>query len=157
MTVTYSLVERFARLLLEEEEGALSEGLRLSLRGAASTGLYERGRLKETIELSRLDLPGSILQSYLRGSKHLLEDEAYVYREIRSESLHAILLLDVSGSMAENDKITAAKKALLSLYMAIHRRYPDSIIDIAAFDNNVRTMDLVELWEAKPGSFTNTG
>jgi Mg-chelatase subunit ChlD/flagellar motility protein MotE (MotC chaperone) len=157
LAVTYSLVERFARLVLDEELKNLPEGLRLSMRGSASTGLYERGRLKEQIELSRLDLPGSIVASYLRGSKHLLEDEAYVYREVRSESLHAVLLLDVSGSMAESDKITAAKKALLALYMAIHRRYPDAIIDIAAFDSHVRTLDLVELWEARPGSFTNTG
>jgi Mg-chelatase subunit ChlD len=157
LAVTYSLVERFARLVLEEEVKNMPEGLRLSLRGSASTGLYERGRLKETIELSRLDLPGSIVASYLKGSKHLLEDEAYVYREVRSESLHAVLLLDVSGSMAEGDKITAAKKALLALYMAIHRRYPDALIDFAAFDSSVRTLDLVELWEARPGSFTNTG
>lgn len=157
LAVTYGLVERFARLMLEEEEKALPEGLRLSLRGQASTGLYERGRMRELIELSRMDLPGSLLQSRLRGSRHLLEEESYVYREIRSESVHAVLLLDVSGSMAEGGKITAAKKALLALYMAIHRRYPDSIIDIVAFDSNARALDLVELWEAEPGSFTNTG
>jgi Mg-chelatase subunit ChlD len=157
LAVTYALVERFARLMLEEEEKALPEGLRLSLRGQASTGLYERGRMRELIELSRMDLPGSLLQSRMRGSRHLLEEESYVYREIRSESLHAVLLLDVSGSMAEGGKITAAKKALLALYMAIHRRYPDSIIDIVAFDSQARALDLVELWEVDPGSFTNTG
>ncbi len=157
LAVTYSLVDRFARLMLEEQEKALPEGLRLSLRGQASTGLYERGRLRERIELSRLDLPGSLLASRLRGSRHLLEEESYVYREIRSESIHAVLLLDVSGSMAEGGKIVAAKKALLALYMAIHRRYPDSIIDIVAFDSQARALDLVQLWEAQPGSFTNTG
>ncbi len=157
LAVTYALVERFARLMLEEEEKALPEGLRLSLRGQASTGLYERGRMRELIELARMDLPGSLLQSRMRGSRHLLEEESYVYREIRSESLHAVLLLDVSGSMAEGGKITAAKKALLALYMAIHRRYPDSIIDIVAFDSQARALDLVELWEVDPGSFTNTG
>lgn len=155
--VSYSLVEKFAGLVLSEEEKNLPLNLRLSLRGMASTGLYERGRMREQIELSRMDLAGSLLASRLRGSRHLLEEESYVYREVRSESLHAVLLLDVSGSMAEGDKLTAAKKALLALYTAVRRRYPDSIVDIVAFDSEVRPMDLVELWEAKPGSFTNTG
>ncbi len=157
LAVTYSLVEKFAGLVLSEEEKNLPENLRLSLRGMASTGLYERGRMREQIELSRMDLPGSLLASYLRGSRHLLEEESFVYREVRSESLHAVLLLDVSGSMAEGEKLPAAKKALLALYTAIRRRYPDSIVDIVAFDSDVRAMDLVELWEASPGSFTNTG
>ena len=41
MAVTYALVEKFARLGLEEEAKALPEGLRLSVKGAAATGLYE--------------------------------------------------------------------------------------------------------------------
>ena len=157
LAVTYSLVEKFARLVLEEEARALPEGLRLSLRGAASTGLYEKTRLREPDEVARLDIPSSLLASRLRGSRHILEEASYVFREVRSESLHAVLLLDVSGSMAEDEKLAAAKKALLALYTAIRRRYPDAVVDIATFDNEVRVRDLVELWEASPGAFTNTG
>ncbi|EQD54121.1 hypothetical protein B1B_09829, partial [mine drainage metagenome] len=93
----------------------------------------------------------------LRGSRHLNEETSYVYREIRAESLHAVLLLDTSGSMSEGGKLAAAKKAFLALYMAVRRRYPDATIDVATFDNEVRVRDLVSLWEAPPGAFTNTG
>ncbi|MDE1820570.1 MAG: VWA domain-containing protein [Euryarchaeota archaeon] len=157
MAITYALVEKFARLVLEEESRSLPEGLRMSLKGSASTGLYEKGRLRQLDEVARLDLVGSLVESRLRGSRHLIEDASYVYREIRSESLHAVLLLDTSGSMAEGEKLPAAKKAFLALYMAIRRRYPDAVLDVVAFDNNVRVLDLVSLWEARPGAFTNTG
>ena len=157
LAVTYGLVERFARLVLEEESRSLPEGLRTSLQGAASTGLYEKGRLRQSDEVARLDLIGSLVESRLRGSRHLNEETSYVYREIRAESLHAVLLLDTSGSMSEGGKLAAAKKAFLALYMAVRRRYPDATIDVATFDNQVRVRDLVSLWEAPPGAFTNTG
>jgi uncharacterized protein with von Willebrand factor type A (vWA) domain len=59
--------------------------------------------------------------------------------------------------MGEGEKLPAAKKALLALYVAVRRRYPDATIDVVAFDNEVRLLDLVQLWETPPGSFTNTG
>jgi len=157
LAVTYALVERFARLVLEEESRALPEGLRASLQGAASTGQYEKGRLRQSDEVARLDLVGSLVESRLHGSRHLNEETSYVYREIRAESLHAVLLLDTSGSMSEGGKLAAAKKAFLALYMAVRRRYPDATIDVATFDNEVRVRDLLSLWEASPGAFTNTG
>ncbi len=157
IAITYALVEKFARLVLEEEAKALPDGLRMSLKGSASTGLYEKGRLRQLDEVARMDLVGSIVESRLRGSRHLVEDASYVYREVRSESVHAVLLMDTSGSMAEADKLPAAKKAFLALYMAIRRRYPDAVLDVVTFDNSVRVLDLVALWEAKPGAFTNTG
>lgn len=157
LTVTYALVEKFARLVLDEESKALPEGIRLSLQGSASTGLYEKGKLRSSEEVARLDIPSSLLEARLRGSRHLMEEHAYVYREVRSESLHAVLMLDISGSMAEGEKLNAAKKALLALYTAVHRRYPDALVDIVAFDNNVRVLDLLALWEVPAGSFTNTG
>jgi Mg-chelatase subunit ChlD len=157
LAVTYGLVERFARLVLEDESKSLPEDLRMSLQGAASTGLYEKGRLRQSDEIARLDLVSSLVESRLKGSRHLDEQSSYVYREVRAESLHAVLLLDTSGSMSEGGKLAAAKKAFLALYMAIHRRYPDATIDVATYDNEVRVRDLVSLWEAPPGAFTNTG
>ncbi len=157
MAITYALVEKFARLVLEEESRALPEGLRMSVKGSASTGIYEKGRLRLLDEVARLDIVGSLVESRLRGSRHLIEDASYVYREIRSESVHAVLMLDTSGSMSEGEKLPAAKKAFLALYMAIRRRYPDAVLDVVTFDNRVKVLDLVALWEAKPGAFTNTG
>ncbi len=58
--------------------------------------------------------------------------------------------------MAENHKLEAAKKALLALYVAVRRKYPTAAIDVLSFENEVRVLDLVELWKCTPGSFTNT-
>jgi Mg-chelatase subunit ChlD len=156
LVVTYGLVERFARLLLEEETQRLPGDIRLSLRGGGSTGVYEKARLRRPEEIAHLDVPGSLLAARLTGSKHIDESTSYVFREVTSERVHVVLAFDRSGSMAEEGKLEAAKKALLALYVAIRRRYPDATIDLLAFDNEVQVLDLVELWECHAGAFTNT-
>jgi len=156
LTVTYGLVERFARLLLEEESQRLPGDIRMSLRGGGSTGVYEKARLRRPEEIAHLDVPGSLLAARLTGSRHIDESTSYVFREITSERVHIVLAFDRSGSMSEEGKLEAAKKALLALYVAIRRRYPDATIDVLAFDNDVQVLDLVELWECKAGAFTNT-
>jgi len=156
LTVTYGLVERFARLLLEEESTRLPGDIRMSLRGGGSTGVYEKARLRRAEEIAHLDVPGSLLAARLTGSRHIDESTSYVFREITSERVHIVLAFDRSGSMSEEGKLDAAKKALLALYVAIRRRYPDATIDVLAFDNDVQVLDLVELWECRAGAFTNT-
>ncbi|MCI4365055.1 MAG: VWA domain-containing protein [Thermoplasmata archaeon] len=157
LVVTFGLVERFARLLLEEETRRLPEGARLSLRGEGSTGVYEKARLRRAEEIAHLDLPGSLLAARQAGQRHIDESTSYVYREITAERVHVVLAFDRSGSMEESGKLDAAKKALLALYVAIRRRHPEATIDLLAFDNDVEVLDLVTLWECKAGSFTNTG
>ncbi len=156
LVVTYGLVAQFARLLLEEESRQLPGDIRLSLKGGGSTGVYEKARLRRLDEVARLDVPSSLLESRLAGRRHIDESSLYVYREVTSERVHVVLAFDRSGSMSEGGKLEAAKKALLALYVAIRRRYPDATIDVLAFDNTVAVLDLVELWECKAGAFTNT-
>lgn len=156
LAVTYGLVERFARLVLEEETKQLPIDVRLSLSGGASTGIYEKARLRQSAEIAHLDLPSSILAAREAGLRHIDESTSYVFREVTSERVHVVLAFDRSGSMAEGEKLPAAKKALLALYIAIRRKHPDATIDVVAFDNRIDLLDLVELWECKPGAFTNT-
>jgi Mg-chelatase subunit ChlD len=156
LAVTYGLIERFARLVLEEETRTLPGDVRLSLKGGGSTGIYEKSRLRQPDEVAHLDIPSSLLAARLVGSKHIDESSSYIYREITSERVHVVMMFDKSGSMSEAGKLPAAKKALLALYIAIRRRHPDATIDVVAFDNEVRVLDLLELWECAPGSFTNT-
>ena len=156
LTVTYGLVERFARLILEEESRQLKGDARFSLRGGAATGLYEKARLRQADEIAHLDVPSSLLAARQQGLKHIDETTSYIYREITSERVHVVLAFDKSGSMAEGGKLLAAKKALLALFVAIQRRHHDATIDLVAFENEVRVLDLLELWECSPGSFTNT-
>lgn len=157
LAVTYGLIERFAHLVLEEESRTLPGDVRLSLKGGGSTGIYEKTRLRQPDEVAHLDIPSSLLAARLTGSKHIDEESSYVYREVTSERVHVVMMFDKSGSMSESGKLPAAKKALLALYIAIRRRHPDATIDVVAFDNEVRVLDLLELWECAPGSFTNTG
>lgn len=156
LAVTYGLIERFARLVLEEESHRLPGDVRLSLKGGASTGLYEKSRLRQPDEVAHLDIPSSLLAARQSGLRHIDESTSYVFREVTSERVHVVMMFDKSGSMAEGAKLPAAKKALLALYIAIRRRHPDAVIDVIAFDNDVRVLDLIELWETPPGSFTNT-
>jgi Mg-chelatase subunit ChlD len=157
LSVTYGLVERFARLLLEEESRNLPASAALSLKGGAATGIYEKALLRQPEEVAHLDIPSSLLAARMEGSRHIDERTSYIYREVTSERVHVVLALDKSGSMAEGDKLPAAKKALLALYTAIRRKHSDAAIDVVAFDNDIRLLDLLELWECPPGSFTNTG
>ena len=108
------------------------------------------------MEIAHLDVPSSLLEARLVGSRHIDEDTSYVYREVTSERVHVVVAFDRSGSMSEGGKLDAAKKALLALYVAVRRRYPDATVDVLAFDNAVAALDLVELWECRPGAFTNT-
>jgi uncharacterized protein with von Willebrand factor type A (vWA) domain len=156
LSVTYGLIERFARIVLEEESRSVPRDVRLSFKGAASTGIYEKARLRQPEEVAHLDLPSSVVAARMEGSKHLDEGHSFIYREVTSERVHVVLLLDKSGSMSESHKLDAAKKALLALYVAVRRRHTDAAIDVVAFDNDVRLLDLLELWECPPGSFTNT-
>ncbi len=156
LQVTYGLVERFARILLEEESRELAKDPRLSPQGGASTGIYEKARLMRADEVAHLDLPSSLVAARLQGLKHIDETTSFVYREVTSERVHVVLAFDKSGSMAEGQKLPAAKKALLALYVAIRRRHPDATIDVVAFENEIRVLDLLELWECAPGAFTNT-
>jgi len=156
LAVTYGLVERFARLLLEETSRQLPGDVRLSLKGGGSTGIYEKARLRRQEEIAHLDVPSSLLEARMTGSRHIDESTSFVYREVTSERVHVVVAFDRSGSMAENGKLEAAKKALLALYVAVRRRYPDATVDVLAFDNSVAALDLVELWECQPGAFTNT-
>jgi Mg-chelatase subunit ChlD len=156
LVVTFGLVERFARLLLEEETRRLPEGTRLSLRGDGATGVYEKARLRRAEEVAHLDVPGSLLAARMAGQRHIDESTSYVYREVTSERVHVVLAFDRSGSMDESGKLEAAKKALLALYVAVRKRHPDATIDLLAFDNEVAVLDLLTLWECRAGSFTNT-
>jgi uncharacterized protein with von Willebrand factor type A (vWA) domain len=156
LVVTYGLVERFARLLLAEQSRRLPGDIRFSLKGSATTGLYEKARLRRLDEIAHLDVPGSLLEARLAGSRHIDESTSYVYREVTSESVHVVVAFDRSGSMAEGGKLDAAKRALLALYVAVRNRYPDATVDLLSFDNTVSVLDLLELWECRPGAFTNT-
>jgi uncharacterized protein with von Willebrand factor type A (vWA) domain len=89
--------------------------------------------------------------------RHIYEDDVITYRDKRGANNHVVLMFDKSGSMDENDRIVAAKKAVLALYKAVKEKNPRNIVDLVAFDSEVSVMDLLGVWQSEPKGFTNTG
>jgi uncharacterized protein with von Willebrand factor type A (vWA) domain len=125
-----------------------------------STGIYEKGRKRSAIELDRMDILATHLASKLRHPKQRMaldEDFAIVARELLSNVAHVVILLDRSGSMAQNERLENAKRAALALFRAVKDHDRKNIVDIVAYDNEVAVLDLYGVWTCVPGSFTNTG
>jgi Mg-chelatase subunit ChlD len=158
--ITARLVDRFAEIALSAELRNLPSRYTFALgRTAVQQGTYERDRMKTVDEVSRMDIVESMVTSRLSHPRHrtMDDDDVRVNRELSGCSLHVVLVFDKSSSMEENDRILAAKKAVLALFKAVKRRDRRNIVDLVGFDTDVRPMDLVSVWESKPGGFTNTG
>lgn len=158
--ITARLVDRFAEIALSAELRNLPSKYTFALgRTAVLQGTYERDRMKTVDEVSRMDIVESLVTARLAHPQHraLEDDDVRVNRELSGCSLHVVLVFDKSSSMEENHRIDAAKKAVLALFKAVKRRDRRNTVDLVGFDTEVRPMDLVQVWESKPGGFTNTG
>jgi Mg-chelatase subunit ChlD len=158
--ITARLVDRFAEIALSAELRNLPSKYTFALgRTAVQQGTYERDRMKTVDEVSRMDIVESLVTSRLSHPHHraLDDDDVRVNRELSGCSLHVVLVFDKSSSMEENNRIQAAKKAVLALFKAVKKRDRRNTVDLVGFDTDVRPMDLVSVWESKPGGFTNTG
>ncbi|MEM3043771.1 MAG: hypothetical protein QXD84_09575 [Thermoplasmata archaeon] len=160
LRVTARLIDRFADIALAAELRNLPQRYSLALgRAPLQLGTYERDRLRTLDEVSRMDIVESLVEARLRHpqSRTLSEEDVRVNRELSGASLHVVLAFDKSSSMEENGRIQAAKRAVLALYKAVKRRDRRNVVDLIGFDTEVRPMDLVQVWESRPGGFTNTG
>jgi len=159
--ITSTLVERYAQIILIEELGQMPAASQARLQShGLSTGVYEKGRKRSNIELDRMDILATHLASRLRHPKQRMaldEDLAIVARELLSNVAHVVILLDRSGSMGQNDRLENAKRAALALFRAVKDTDRKNIVDIVAYDNEVAVLDLYQVWNCTPGSFTNTG
>jgi len=158
--ITARLVDRFAEIVLSGEIRNLPSRYHATLgKTVVQRGTYERDRMKTIDEISRMDIAESLVAARLShpSKKALREEDIRVNRERPGTSLHVVLAFDKSSSMDENNRIQAAKKAVLALFKAVKRRDPKNTVDLVGFDTSVRPMDLVQVWESKPGGFTNTG
>lgn len=159
LTITSKLVDRFADIVFSAEMENLPTAYHALFGASDSEGLYERGGLRTIHELSRMDIVGSVVNARVRHpwNKHLYEEDVIVYRDLKGANNHVILMFDKSGSMDENKRIQAAKRAVLALYKGIKRRNPRNTVDLVAFDTKVRVIDLLEVWQSEPEGFTNIG
>ena len=161
ITITPTLIDRYASLIFLEEAKALGIGLRARTTAKGMpTGTYERGMTRSRTELDRIDIVNTYINSRLRYPKERMvldEDVAIVAKEQYASTSHVVILLDKSGSMGENRRLENAKRAVMALYKAVKMNDPKSVVDVLTFDNEVKAMDLYAIWKCEPGSFTNTG
>jgi Mg-chelatase subunit ChlD len=159
LEITSNLIDRFANIVLTAEIQNIPTAYHAIYGAADVEGIYERGKLRTVDEISRMDIVESMLNAKIHHphDKHLYEDDVITYRDKRGANNHVVLMFDKSGSMDENQRIVAAKKAVLALYKAVKERNPRNIVDLVAFDTEVSVMDLLGVWQSKPKGFTNTG
>jgi len=155
--VTEALVEKFSELIYTELRES-STGPR-DLRGnrSSDTGVYEKGRLRTVHEEPRMDLLTSLVNARTKHPKerHMDDLDMVVYREVTTSDLHAVLLMDVSGSMEEKGRMEAAKRSVLALTYAIKRESPRNRVDIIAVTTTPRPVSLREVMGMEPVGFTN--
>ena len=72
-----------------------------------------------------------------------------------SSDMHAVMLVDISGSMEENGRLEAAKRSVLALLYAIKRDNPRNKVDIVAVSTRPNPMTLKGVMEVQPRGFTN--
>jgi len=160
LQVTGRFLERLASIVYAEEARGLG-GTHESPVGSTieGEGILERTQLLSHDEASHMDTAASLLNARTRHPhvRHLLEEDVLVYRERRASLVHVVLILDKSLSMEENDRMAAAKRAVLALYWGTKSRAPQNRIDVLLMDTSVVRANLGQAWEAKPGGFTNTG
>ena len=158
--ITSRLIDRFAEIVLSDELQKLPT--KYSLRAGTlgiTHGIYEKKRLQTSAEVSRMDIVASMVNARQAhpSTRHIYESDIITHKDMRSTISHVILIFDKSGSMEENDRIKAAKKAVLALYKAVKNRNPRNIVDFIAFDSTVKVMDILSAWRSGPSGFTNTG
>lgn len=157
---TLQLMDRFASLVYEDEMRTMGG------RSGAATGEYAegeghyiRGPLRSAVETSRMDILASRIRARSRhpNVKHMVDDDVVVYREERTSAMHVVLIVDRSGSMEENGRMEAAKRATLALHHAVRRRNTRNRVDLLLMDTSVKPATLRDVWETEPTGFTNTG
>lgn len=155
---TMQFMDRFAALVYDEEAAG---GASRAATGeyAEGEGHYLREPLRSAIEMSRMDIPATLLRARSRhpNVRRLTDDDVVVYREERTGVLHVVLIVDRSGSMEENGRMDAAKRAALALHHAVKAQNPRNKVDILLMDTSVRKVSLRDVWETEPRGFTNTG
>lgn len=157
---TLQFMDAFAAQVYDEEAGK-AQGARHGVAGeyAEGEGHHRREPLRSAMEVSRMDIPASLLRARSRHPhvRHMFEDDVVVYREERASNLHVVLIVDRSGSMEDNGRMDAAKRAALALHHAVKQKNRRNTVEVYLMDTSVRAASLRDVWQAKPRGFTNHG
>ncbi|HVL48802.1 MAG TPA: VWA domain-containing protein [Candidatus Thermoplasmatota archaeon] len=157
---TTRLLERFSQIVFSEEARRIPPG-QARATGAIvdGSGNLSREPMRSAYETAHLDVVGTLVNARTRHphNRHIYEEDVIVHREDREAINHVVIVFDRSGSMEENERLKAAKRAVLALYRAVKDDDPAHIVDVIAMDTGVERVDLMGVWKSEPRGFTNTG
>ena len=160
ISITSRLIEIFSEIVFSIEVKNIPSHYASKFGGGGvSTGIFNNRRMRSFNEMTRMDIVRSMVESriYHPQSRRIFDENIYVYEEEKGSWQHVVLAFDKSGSMAENQRMEAAKRAVLALYKAVKNSNPNNVIDLVSFDTTVKVMDLMDVWTSEPTGFTNTG
>lgn len=159
MAVTARLIDRFAEIIYAMEVEGLGSARKRMISGIGGFGEYLRDNMRTVDEVGRIDLLESAVTARMNHphARGIYDEDVMVNRELKGDQFHVVIMFDKSGSMDENGRLNAAKRATLALFKAVRLHNKKNIIDLVAFDSKVRVMDLVDAWNCKPEGFTNIG
>ncbi|MEA3558770.1 MAG: VWA domain-containing protein [Candidatus Thermoplasmatota archaeon] len=155
--ITEALVEKFSEFVfseLMEKEGGIKDRRG---RHISDAGVYEKARIRMLGEEARMDILQTIVNSRMNhpGNRHIETSDIIVNREVTTSELHAVILVDVSGSMEENMRLEAAKRSVLALSQAIKRENPRNKVDIVKVSTRASPVSLKDVLGLEPRGFTN--
>jgi len=155
--ITEALVEKFSELLYAELHGNLFGKRERRGHQTSDSGVYDKDRLRTVHEESRMDMLSSVVNSRINHPKDrgLEPGDMMVLREVSTSEVHASILVDISGSMEENSRLEAAKRAVLALTQAIRRDNPRNRTDIISVSTRARPVTLKEVMSMEARGFTN--
>ena len=155
--VTEALIEKFSELLYTDLQREASGRREMKGGAVSNSGVYEKHRLRTVFEEPRMDMLTSIVNARVNhpGDRTIDPGDMIVYREVKTSDVHAVILVDVSGSMEENMRLEAAKRAVLALTSALRRDNPRNKVDIVSVSTRARAIGLKEVMEMEPRGFTN--
>jgi len=154
--ITDALIEKFSELIYAELRSG--GGIR-ERRGTqtSNAGVYEKGRIKTVSEECRMDMLQSIVNARMNhpGDRSLETGDMIVLREVTTSEIHGVIVMDISGSMEENSRIEAARRACLALLHAIKRDNPNNRVDIISMSTRAEPVSLKKVMTLEPRGFTN--
>lgn len=155
--ITEALVEKFSELIYAEVmEG--SRGIR-DRRGTSvsDAGVYEKAKLRMIGEEARMDILQTVVNARINhpSDRTIDHNDMMVLREVTTTELHGVIIVDVSGSMWENNRLEAAKRSVLALTQALKRENPRNKVDIISMSTRASPIPLKEVMKLEPKGFTN--
>lgn len=157
------LEDRFLDQILGEiqaEEGRPGFFTRLREQYQGVTAYYEE--IADPGEIPDVDWLESIIHSRMKGYRfptypYLLVGHPAPEHERAAAALDTAIALDISGSMAQNDRFTIAQKAILAQHSLMRRLHPRNTSRLAWYSDSLTegtTADLMK--RVKPDGWTFT-